>query len=581
MSGEKHARADVRELALRYEALLDLRRPWDAAWRDLAEHFLPTRFHDPLREPEGERRPRLLNGKLVDSTGILAMRTLAAGLQGGMTSPARPWFRLALEDEELAQGHGVRAWLDEVARRMRTVFHRSNFYNAMYSVYAELGTFGTAFMMELGDFEHGFRFMPFTAGSYVLDVNERGRVDAVFRHFQMSARHLARMFGVTNLPERLRAEAERPAGRETARHGVIHAVVPRDEVPHGASANGRDKTFASLYWLAGSGAPWLLHEGGFEEFPGFGTRWEVSGGEVYGKSPAMDVLPDCRMLQQMGKTTLKAIHKAVDPPLSVAASLKSVGIDLTPGSANYVENAPGQAPQAATPILQIRPDIQAARLAMQDVQRQIQSGLYNDLFRMLLNTGRSPVTAREIAAREEEKLVLIGPVLERLHDELFIPLIDRTFKLLQRLDMLPPPPPELAGQDLQVEFVSLLAQAQKLVSTSAVDQLLGFAMNAASAFPEALDAVDIDKMMDGYADYLGVEVDMIRPLQDRQRLRTARAEAQAAAQEAAARRAAEAESLAAVDGLAQTARTLSQTSLGGQNALDALLTAEPTAGDEA
>lgn len=130
------------------------------------------------------------------------------------------------------------------------------------------------------------------------------------------------------------------------------------------------------------------------------------------------------------------------------------------------------------------------------------AGLYNDLFKLILE-GRSKVTASEIAAREEEKLVLIGPVLERLHDELFIPLIDRTFALMRGLDMLPPCPPELAGRRLKVEFVSLLAQAQKLVGVSAADQYLALTLKASAAWPEALDSLNVDQLLDTYADSAG------------------------------------------------------------------------------
>lgn len=568
---------DVQDLARRHAALLEQRRPWEGAWRDLAGHFLPTRYRG-----EGDERgaDKILNGKLVDSTGILAMRTLAAGLQGGMTSPARPWFRLGMEDERLAQTHGVREWMDEVAKRMRSIFHRSNFYNAVHTLYAELGAFGTAYMMELADFNDGFRFIPFTAGEYCLDINERQRVDVVFRRFRMTARQLVREFGPGRLPSYVLDGTKAADGRRTEQYAVVHAVYPRNDRDP-ARKDNVNKPFASVYWLEGGvsggtgwgqssygGRPHILRESGFDEFPGFGPRWDVAGNDVYGRSPAMDVLPDCRMLQQMGVTTLKAIHKAVDPPMNVAASLKSVGVDITPGGVNYVEAAPGQAPQAATPLLQIRPEIQAARAAILDVQRQIQQGLYNDLFRMLMAGDRAQITAREIAAKEEEKLILIGPVLERLHDELFIPLIDRTFLLMARLDMLPDPPPDMAGAPIKVEFISLLAQAQKLVSTSAVDQFLFFVGKAAqSGFPEVLDAVDIDKVVDNYGEYLGVEVDMIRPLQDREALRQQRAQAQAqAAQQAQA-----AAAMQQMQGMAGTAQTLSHTPVGDGNAMDALL----------
>lgn len=533
------SRADVAQLALRFHQLVQDRAQLDTAWLSLAEHFLPTRYSGlRIGQSEGQQerhRNILLNEKIVDATGIHAMRTLAAGLQGGMTSPARPWFRLALEDEDLANSRAVRSYLDTVARRMRNLLHRSNFYNAIHTLYSDLATFGTAFMFEFGDFESDLRFVTVPAGHYVIDVSATGRVDTVFRRIGMTTRQLLQEFGYAQCPENVRTAFDsQKASQLNTVWNVVHAVYPRSD----SSLESRHQMFmpyASVYWLEGGasagGQPHVLRESGFEDFPGFGPRWDSMPGSAYGRSPAMDCLPDCKMLQQMGITTLKAIHKSVDPPMGVTSSLKAVGLDLTPGGLNYVENIPGQAPQAATPLLQVKPEIQAARQLTQDVQNQIKQGLYNDLFKMLLSSDRSQVTAREVAAREEEKLILIGPVLERLHDELFIPLIDRTFNIMARFNMLPPLPPELAGSNFKVEFVSLLAQAQKMVSTSAVDQLLTFAGRTAQAFPEVLDAIDVDNVVDGYAEYLGVEVDMIRPRQDREALRSQRGQAQTQGQQ--------------------------------------------------
>ncbi|MDE5879332.1 MAG: head-tail connector protein, partial [Desulfovibrio sp.] len=371
--------------------------------------FLPTRFRlDSDAGRSGEERGPMLNSRLVDATGILAMRVLAAGLQGGLTSPARPWFRLSLDDAELARSRQGQEWLDECAERMRVVFHRSNFYNVMHTLYAELGTFGTAFAFELADPRRGFCFVPLCAGEYALAANERRRVDTVFRRVSMSLRQMAAAFGPEALPEELRAQLARDPD---ARHAVAQAVFPREGRRPGR-ADAASMPFASLHWLEGREGAHPLRVSGFRAFPGFGPRWEAAGNDVYGRSPAMDAVPDCRMLQQMGITTLKAIHKAVDPPMSVAAGLRSVGLDLTPGAINYVDSVPGQSPQAATPLFQVRPDLATARKAMESVQNQIRQGLYNDLFKLVLE-GRSQVPAREIAAREEERLILIGPVLER------------------------------------------------------------------------------------------------------------------------------------------------------------------------
>lgn len=513
----------VPALARRYRALLERRSPWDTAWESLAEHFLPTRFRT---DDSPDDRP-LLNRSLVDATGILAMRTLAAGLQGGMTSPARPWFRLALDDPELSRSHAGQRYLDEVEARMRVVLQRCNFYNAMHTIYAELGTFGTAFVFELADLRHGFRFVPLCAGQYVLDTDAARRVDTVFHRMHMSLRQMVQSFGPEALPENLRLAARRTPDQ---RHAVIHAVLPRTE-RRPRLAGQCHMPWASVYWLEGrEGQVVPLKESGFLGFPGFGPRWDVAANDVYGRSPAMDALPDCRMLQQMGITTLKAIHKAVDPPMSVHAGLRSVGLDLTPGGINFVDSLPGQNQPVATPLLQVKPDLAQARSAMEAVQQQIRAGLYNDLFRLILE-GRSKVTASEIAAREEEKLLLIGPVLERLHDELLIPLIDRTFRLMLALDMLPPCPPELSGRHLKVEFVSLLAQAQKLVGISATDQYLALTLKAASAWPEALDSVDVDNLLDNYAQSLGLPANLTRPREERARLRAGREEARQAEQQ--------------------------------------------------
>lgn len=519
-SGAAPGQEDVKALSRRYDSLLRRRAPWDSAWQSLADHFLPTRCRLNPQADRAEEGP-MLNRGLVDATGILAMRTLAAGLQGGLTSPARPWFRLTLDDTELARSRAGQAWLDEVATRMRSVFQRSNFYNAMHTLYGELGTFGTAFVFELADPQHGFRFVPLCAGEYALDCDAMRRVDTVFRRSGMTLRQIVQAFGPAALPETLREAARR---NPDERRNVIQAVYRRENAPQGQHDPAR-MPFASVYWLEGrDGNRHSLRVSGFRSFPGFGPRWDVAGNDVYGRSPAMDALPDCRMLQQMGVTTLKAIHKAVDPPMSVAAGLRSVGLDLTPGGVNYVDSAPGQSPQAATPLLQINPDLGTARKAMESVQDQIRKGLYNDLFKLILE-GRSGVTASEIAAREEEKLILVGPVLERLHDELFIPLMDRTFECMRDLDMLPPCPPELAGRRLRVEFVSLLAQAQKLVGINAADQYLALTLKASAAWPEALDTLNVDHLLDNYAESLGLPVNLTRSSEERANLRAARAEA--------------------------------------------------------
>ena len=515
--------ADVQDISRRHRQLKQDRESWEADWAECARHFLPRKCRI-LEQDQTATNRGGLRMDLLDSTPIYAMRDLSAGLHGGMTSPARPWFRLGLQDEAMEKRGSVRMWLDESQTRMRGMFHRSNFYNAIHTTYGEIGTFGTGFLFEVPDPRTMIRFIPMTVGEYSLDIDESGRTDTVFREMMFTPRQLVQKFGMAKLPSFIVAQYERPS-TTTERHLVVHAVYPRADRDY-FKLGGMNKKWASVYYLDLSKVQGrytqshvLLSESGFDEMPGFGPRWDVTGQDVYGRSPGMDVLPDARMLQQMTRTMLKAMHKEADPPMVGPGSLKH--IDLLPGGQNFVDGTTQG--QAVYPAMQVRPNVQNTMAGVQQVQNQIKEGLFNNLFRLLMNSDRRQITAKEVAAREEEKLILIGPVLERLHDELFIPLIDRTFNLMVAQDLLPPPPPEIQGLPIKVEFVSLLAQAQKMVSTASVDQFMGFIATYGQAFPELLDAPNADNMADGYAEYLGVEANMLHTDDERAAKRDARA----------------------------------------------------------
>ena len=514
---------DVQDVAQRHNQLTQDQESWRPDWKECARHFLPRKCR--ILEQEGDVTNRGgLRMDLLDSTPIYAMRDLSAGLHGGMTSPARPWFRLGLQDEKLEKMSAVREWLDESQTRMRSLFHRSNFYNAIHTTYAEIGTFGTGFLFEVPDARTMVRFVPMTVGEYVLDIDESGRVDTVFREMMYTPRQLCQKFGYDKLPSFIQSQYDKPS-TTVPRHRVVHAVYPRADRDY-FKLDGVNKKWASVYYLDMSKTQGnftqskvLLSEGGFDEMPGFGPRWDVTGQDVYGRSPGMDVLPDARMLQQMTRTMLRAMHKEADPPMVSQGSLKH--LDMLPGGENYVDGTTQG--QSVYPALNLRPNVSSTMQGVAAVQNQIKEGLFNNLFRLLMNSDRRQITAKEVAAREEEKLILIGPVLERLHDELFIPLIDRTFNLMTAQDLLPPAPPEIQGMDIKVEFVSLLAQAQKMVSTASVDQFMGFISLHAQVFPELLDIPNADNIGDGYAEYLGVEANMLHSEDERKAKRDGRA----------------------------------------------------------
>ena len=249
----------------------------------------------------------------------------------------------------------------------------------------------------------------------------------------------------------------------------------------------------------------MLREGGFDRFPAICPRWMVIGGDIYGSSPAMEALGDIKQLQHQQMRKAEGIDYQTRPPLQVPSSMRNMDIDALPGGIMYYDGAsPTGGIRSA---FEVNLNLQHLLLDIQDVRERIRSSFFADLFLMLANDQRSGITAREVAERHEEKLLMLGPVLERLHDEMLNPMIDITFDRMLQAGIVPPPPPELHGQDLNVEFVSMLAQAQRAVGISGVERLTTYVGQLAVAKQDASiwDKWDLDQMIDGYADMTGVD----------------------------------------------------------------------------
>ena len=233
---------------------------------------------------------------------------------------------------------------------------------------------------------------------------------------------------------------------------------------------------------------------------------------------------------------------------------------ILPGALTYVTDV---GPNSGfRPAFQIQPQLQDMTLDIKEVQARIESIFFVDLFMMIssLDTVR---TATEIDARREEKLIQLGPVIERFENEVLDPIIDRVFDIMLRRGLFPPVPPELQHAEVVPQYISMLAEAQRAAATAAIERMLQVAGNLAGVDPTIMDNIDLDATIERYADYLQVDPELIRPMKDVMQIRAARAKQQQEQQAAQA-------SMAAVQG----AQTLSQTDVGGgQNALQKVMEA--------
>lgn len=538
-----------RLLLERWGQLKTERSSWITHWRDISDHLLPRsgRFFVDDRNNGGKR-----HNNIYDSTGTRALRVLAAGMMAGMTSPARPWFRLTTSMPDLDESAAVKAWLADVTRIMQMVFAKSNTYRALHSMYEELGAFGTSASVVVGDFDTVINHHVLTVGEYAIASDNKGRVDTLYREFQMTVRQMVAEFGrekCSNMVKNLH-----DSGALEKWVTVMHAIEPRGDRDI-RRKDADNKAWRSVYFEPGGDGESVLRESGFDEFPALCPRWAATGGDIYGSSPAMEALGDIKQLQHEQLRKAQGIDYKTRPPLQAPSSVKVREIDMLPGGVTFVD-APGQG-QGVRSMFEVNLDLSHLLADINDVRDRIKGCFYADLFLMLANGSNPQMTATEVAERHEEKLLMLGPVLERMHNEILDPLIEMTFARMVEARIVPPPPEDLQGMELNVEFVSMLAQAQRAVATNSIDRFVGNLGAVAQMKPEVLDKLDADRWADAYADMLGIDPELIVPGDKVALIRQARAEAlqQQAQAEQMAQGAAVAKDLAAADTAGQNALT--------------------------
>ena len=560
------ARLRYNEIATK---LFSERSSFDTHWGELAEFYLPRRSRFFITDRNrGDKR----NQSIIDSVPSFAARTLQSGMHSGLTSPARPWMKLATTSPSNQDSPEVKQWLADVTERMLSVFLQSNLYNALPLTYGDLGVFGTAALGVMEDDEDLFRCYVYPIGSWAAAVDARGLPSDFVREYEMTVGQVVKKFGY-------------PDGRTTPDWSILSEHVKQ------AWENQRTQDPVSVCWMVSANpeenqkgkTPWpflsihfeksqgtsvnslddskLLRQSGFWEFPIMLPRWSVTGEDTYGTDcPGMLALGDAKALQVMQKKKAQAIEKQINPPMVGPPSLRTQKVSLLPGDMTFMTGS--DSANLLRPVHEVTASVAELSADIQQTEFRIQRAFFEDLFLMLQRggvPGVQPRTAREIDERHEEKLLTLGPVLERTIDELNDPLIDRVFAMMSRAGMIPDAPEELEGVDLKVEYVSALAQAQKFSGVANTDRFVASVAALVEVMPSVLDKVDPMALVDIYADQIGVNPELVRPTEEAQQIAQQRAQAQ---QEAA-----QSEQMQAA---ANSAKALSQSDLSGDNALTAV-----------
>lgn len=541
---------------------------WYDNWANLAQYILPRRSIWMTQSTGGQPSPnnmtrgRQLNSLIKDPTATYAARVCSAGLMGGLASPSRPWFKVTTASKNIEISSEGRKWMDTIEERLYTVLAGSNFYNAFAQECEDEVVFGTAPSIIYEDEKDLIRCYNPAVGEYYLAVDAAGRIDGLYRQFVMTVSQMVGFFGLNNCTPDVQQAWEEKGNQLEIERIVAHSIEPNFDV-EGCPALPGKFTWREVYWVWGAGSRQPLSKRGFIDQPFSAARWSTQSNDAYGRSPGMDVLPDVMQLQLMTTRFNEAIEKQVRPPLIADISMKNSPSSTLPGHITFAANlGPGT---GMRPVYTVMPEVKEMAEVLQQVAQRIKIGLFNDLFLMLEQAPTGKMTAYEVAQKLQEKLQVLGPVIENIITESLKPKLKRIYGIMLRKGMFPPVPESMKSIPIDMEFISMLALAQKASATGGLERLAALIGNLVAVYPNIKFIMDEDAYVREFNDLLANPEKVLRGPEQYQAM-VANAEHQA--QQANAMAAAQHGAQTAETG-ANAAQVLSNTQVGaGQSALE-------------
>lgn len=565
-------------LEARMAMLRTWRYSWWAFWSVLAKFFQPRRYHW-LIVANRLDKGNSINDQIIDSTGLLAVRTCAAGMWTGLTSPSRPWFKLGIGLPWIELDKDGKDWLEDTEQRLYTVFGQSNFYTTMSQAFQDVTVFGTAPVIMYEDTEDVIRCYLPCAGEYYLACGGRFSVTTMYREYTMTVQQIVDMFTVDNCPPQVQKMWTAAGSSLEMEFVVAHAVEPNFALaPRGGvgkkeiSIISGKYAYRELYWLKGIKTDNPLSKKGFHEQPFMTARWATTSNDAYGRSPCMDAIGDNKQIQQETRRKAEFIDKGVRPPMGANPELKNEPASIMAGMITYTNSEGGK--KGFWPLFEPNAAwLPAIVNDIKEVAQRIEKCLFVDLFMAISRMeGVQPRNELELTKRDLERLQELGPFVEMFENEFAGPAIKRALGILQRRRMLKPMPPSLQNVPLKINYISIMKLAQRSAESIAMKdvlQTMGGLSSAAKAagVPDPLRVFNLDKSGKHYADLNNYPADCIFTDDEVAEHDKIRSDEQQKAQQPQ-------QAMAAVT----AAKTLADTNIQPGNALSAMLGPQATSG---
>jgi len=511
------------QICSRQDKLKADRGVWETHWQDIADYVLPRKNSFNRTNVAGEKK----GVQLYDNTAMVSCDLLASALHGTLTNSATLWFELSAANESIDRLEPVREYLQELTRRVHRVLNNSNFQSEIHEYYLDLCSFGTGTMTVEKNEDTLVRFSVKHLGEIFVAENAAGEIDEVYRVFKWDARQILEEFG-KGIDITSKTAVEAAFGRKVSEAFFKNERTPF-EIVHAVYRMDFDRTnpmpFWSCYCLKADKKE--LSEARFRRFPYLVSRWTKISGEVYGRSPAMNALPEAKTLNVMAKTMIIGAQKVVDPAVQMPDDGFVRPLRSGPGGVNYYR---------AGTTDRVEPIFNDSRIdfgfeALRERQARVQQAFYIDRLNLAQN---DRMTTVEVNQRVQEQMRFLGPVLGRQEPEFLRPLIDKVLDMMIEVDdgsgdIIGTPPPELQDIGLEARYSSPIARAQRMQEAQALQSAIASSAPAFQIDPGSVDLIDFEMVVrENFAIY-GAPQKVLRKKRDIAEIRDARAAAQEAA----------------------------------------------------
>lgn len=538
--------ADIDHIFHRQEQMERFRGNWESLWESVARLVLPKSDDFRIKRAPGEVR----NQHQYDAFPMAALEKWAAAVEAGTMPRQTYWHKMTTGDPELDERHDVALYLEDLNSRLWKTRYSpmANFSSQAHEKRLSLGAFGTGALLVEGRKGGGTKYRAIHLAELFIEENDEGLIDLVHRKFELSVRNAVKKFREAT-PQKILDKYN--AGKFNETFDFLHVVGPRGDFQPGM-LDKRGMAFEGFYIFVEGKE--VIREEGFRSQPYIVSRHALSSKEVYGRSPAIMMLPDISMLNEMRRTTIEAANMVVDKPLLMHDDVSE--FDLMPGGRN-----PGTLDDNGNPLVRAwdsdpRVDIGMEMIA--DTRSQIDDGFLGVYFRVLLENPNMTATQAMLIAQQQGQMT--SPTVGRLQTEWMGPMIRRESSILHAQGRAPQMPQVLQdflrqkGDGLEIRYESPMVRAARAEESVGILRTFETLAPIAQIDPTVYDGFDVAEIRRIVAEVNGVPV---RALKSKERL--AEDDAQKAAQQDAAMM------LEAAPVAAQTAKTMAEVQQMSQN----------------